>query len=219
MIEELTSLGEVNQRYSLSIDHQLALKAARRRLTEEFGTVFNPETIERFLAGSYDQYATAARFPHYVHVLAERYARQRLIAFGQVEHYLNAGRPIVLFVCEANDLYSPMARGLLARRAGGEVLAWSAGVAPAVGLRDHVETVMNGMGVSLADEFPRPVAPEMLAAATAVALLGCANEFPVVPGRKYFEAEVPAVATGDAAEMARIAEWMDHSVANLLAAL
>lgn len=217
MSEEPTSLGELHERYALSIDHQLALNAARRRLNEEFAQAFNPETVERFLAGSYDQFAAGARFPHFVHVLAERYARQRLIAFGQVEHFLNAGKPIVLFVCESNDLLSPMARGLLAKRARNEALAWSAGVNPAVGMKEGVEAVMNSKGISFADEFPKPIAPEMLTAATDIVLFGRLTAVPVLPGRRYFEAEAPTVRSSDRSEVEAIAAWLDDSVAQFLA--
>jgi hypothetical protein len=42
---------------TLSIDTRLALRTAAARLTDEFTGTFGPETIERFLHSSYDQFA------------------------------------------------------------------------------------------------------------------------------------------------------------------
>lgn len=215
MTESEVTLAELAARHTLSIDHQLAMRAALRRLTEEFSGMFNPETTERFLTGSYEQYAARARFPNYVHLLAERYARARLTAFAVAERHLAGGLPIVVFVCRSNDLFSPMARGLFARRAGGAALAWSAGIDPAVGFRSGVEEVLHEVGVSLLDDFPKPLAPEMLRAATVVVTFGCEAECPVVPGREYVRAEAPEPPAGGLAELQRIRSWIDDGCASL----
>ncbi len=49
------------KRDDLSIDQQLALRTAAARLGEQFAGIYGPETIERFLHSSYDQFATGRR--------------------------------------------------------------------------------------------------------------------------------------------------------------
>jgi arsenate reductase len=53
----------------LSIDQNLALRTAAVRLTEEFSDIYGPETIERILHSSDDQFATGS-------LLAERFERR-----------------------------------------------------------------------------------------------------------------------------------------------
>ena len=67
-------------RADLSIDQALALKTAAARLAAEFDGTYGPETIERFLHTSYEQFATIGSIPNYLPLLAERFARQRLQA-------------------------------------------------------------------------------------------------------------------------------------------
>jgi arsenate reductase len=69
----------------LSIDQDLALRTAAVRLSGEFTGVYGPETIERFLHTSHTQFATTGSVPHYLPLLAERFARQRPQALARVE--------------------------------------------------------------------------------------------------------------------------------------
>ena len=66
----------------LSIDQQVALQTAAVRLAAEFGGIYGPETIERFLHTSYDQFASLSTVPNVLPLLAERFARQRLQALA-----------------------------------------------------------------------------------------------------------------------------------------
>lgn len=95
----------------VSIDQQVALHTAATRLAEEFTGVYGPETIEKFLLSSYDQFATASTLPHYLPLLAERFARQCLQALARVEGHHRDGRPVVLFLCTHNAGRSQMALG------------------------------------------------------------------------------------------------------------
>ena len=79
------------RRPPLSIDQQLALRTAAANLRDEFTDVFGPETIERFLHSSYDQFAGRAAVPNFLPLLAEGFARQRLRALAKVEGLSNDG--------------------------------------------------------------------------------------------------------------------------------
>ncbi|MFI6707756.1 three-helix bundle dimerization domain-containing protein [Nonomuraea sp. NPDC050478] len=86
-------MSSTHKRGDLAIDQRLALATAARRLAEAFAGTFGAETIERFLHTSYDQFAGKAVVPHYLPLLAERFARQRLHALARVEGH-HDGRPI-----------------------------------------------------------------------------------------------------------------------------
>jgi hypothetical protein len=61
---------------SLRVDRQVSLRAAAQRLADEFEGIFGVETVERFLASSYDQFANRATTTNFLPLLAERFARK-----------------------------------------------------------------------------------------------------------------------------------------------
>ena len=69
-------MTETFRRNDLSINQQLALRTAATRLREKFDGIFGPQTIERFLHSSYDQFAAHSTIPDFLPLLAERFARQ-----------------------------------------------------------------------------------------------------------------------------------------------
>jgi hypothetical protein len=99
----------------LSIDQQVALRTAASKLGREFADIYGPETIERFLASSYDQFATTSTIPNFLPLLAERFARQRLDALARVEGHHRDGKPVVLLLCTHNAGRSQMALGFFTK--------------------------------------------------------------------------------------------------------
>ena len=85
----------VHHHPDLSIDQQLALRAAAGRLQDEFGDQIGMDTIETFLHSSYDHFAARARIPNFVPLLAERFARQQLHAVALLEGNVGSGKPTV----------------------------------------------------------------------------------------------------------------------------
>lgn len=120
-----THLVSQRTRESLHPDEKLALRQASARLEDEFSVHYGPETIERFLASSFDQFASRSTIVKFLPLLAERFARQRLRALARVEGLHADGKPVVLFLCTHNAGRSQMALGFfeqLAARAGGGVV-------------------------------------------------------------------------------------------------
>ena len=216
MGEEEISLDDLFHRHTMPLDHQIALKTALFRLTRQFSSLFTEQTIEGFLTGSYEQYSALSRVPHFVHILAERFAFERLTAFSVAEHHLSSGQPIVVFVCRENDVLSPMARGLFASRAGDGALAWSAGIDPALTIRPDARAVMKEVDIDLTRDFPKPLAQEMLLAATAVVAFDCIDAVPRLVGREYISAEAPRTPVGDLDALRDVRGWIDEGTANLL---
>lgn len=92
--------------------------------------MFGVETIEQFLATSYDEFAGRATVTAFLPLLAERFARQRLRALRKVESTSTDTRPSVLFLCVHNAGRSQMAMGFFEHYAGDRGIAWSGGSEP-----------------------------------------------------------------------------------------
>ncbi len=169
----------------LTIDQRLALKSAAARLAEQFDGVFGPETIERFLTSSYDQFARRATAENFLPVLAERFARQRLHALARVEGTANDGVPTVLFLCVHNAGRSQMALGWFNHLADDRAVAWSGGSEPGNEVNPSAIAAMGEIGIDITTEFPKPWTDEIVQAADVVVTMGCGDACPLFPGKRY----------------------------------
>jgi arsenate reductase (thioredoxin) len=174
-----------DHRDDLSVDQQLALRTAAARLAEEFAGVFGPETIERFLHTSYDQFAARSSVPHFLPLLAERFARQQLTALAKVEGLSHDGRPTVLFLCVHNAGRSQMALGFFQHLAGDRAVAWSGGSEPGLEINPAAIEAMRERGIDISAEYPKPWTDEVVRAADVVVTMGCGDACPIFPGKRY----------------------------------
>ena len=173
------------QQQDLSIDQQLALTTAAARLAAEFDGIYGRETIERFLHSSYEQFATVGSIPHFLPLLAERFARQRLQALARVEGHHRDGKPVVLFLCTHNAGRSQMALGFFTRLAGDAAVAWSGGSEPGTEVNPSAVAAMAERGIDITGEYPKPWTDEIVRAADVVVTMGCGDACPVFPGTRY----------------------------------
>ena len=169
----------------LTPDQQLALKSAAARLAEQFDGVFGPETIERFLTSSYDQFASRATATNFLPVMAERFAKQRLKALARVEGKADDGLPTVLFLCVHNAGRSQMALGWFNKLAGDRAVAWSGGSEPGNEVNPAAIAAMKEIGIDISTEFPKPWTDEIVQAADVVVTMGCGDACPLFPGKRY----------------------------------
>jgi arsenate reductase (thioredoxin) len=169
----------------LSPEANLALETAARNLRQEFEGTFSVETIEQFLAASYDQFADRAAVTNFLPLLAERFARQRLHALARVEGRQEDGVPIVLFLCVHNAGRSQMALGWFNHLAGDRAIAWSGGSEPASEVNPAAVQAMAEVGIDIASEYPKPWADEIVRAADVVVTMGCGDACPIFPGKRY----------------------------------
>ncbi len=184
-----------HRREDLSIDQQLALRTAARRLGDEFSGVYGAETIERFLHSSYDQFAKNSTLANFLPLLAERFARQRLNALAKVEGLRNDGRPVVLFLCVHNAGRSQMALGFFQALAGDRAVAWSGGSEPGTEINPSVVAAMAERNIDISGEYPKPWTDEVVRAADVVITMGCSDAFDAVElrvRRLLDELNVPA---------------------------
>ena len=94
-------------------------------------------------------------------------------------------RPSVLFVCVHNAGRSQMAAGYLQHLAGDRIDVLSAGSQPADQVNAVAVAAMAEEGIDIAGRQPRVLTPEAVRASDVVVTMGCGDECPYFPGRRY----------------------------------
>jgi arsenate reductase len=92
-----------------------------------------------------------------------------------------------LFVCLHNAGRSQMSQALFERAAEGRHRALSAGTTPADRVHPEVVEVMRELDIDLADREPRPLTRELAEKADVVVTMGCGDECPYIPGKRYVD--------------------------------
>lgn len=127
--------------------------------------------------------------------------------------------PEVLFLCVHNAGRSQMAAALLAHHAAGRVAVRSAGTAPAESINPAVREVMAEIGLDLSQELPKPLTDEAVQASDVVVTMGCGDECPFYPGKRYLDWELTDPAGKSVDEVRPIRDEIDARVRGLLAEL
>jgi arsenate reductase (thioredoxin) len=97
----------------------------------------------------------------------------------------------VLFVCLHNAGRSQMSQALLERTAAGAHTALSAGTKPAERVHPVVVQVMREIGIDLSARQPQLLTRELSERADIVVTMGCGDECPYIPGKRYIEWDLP----------------------------
>jgi arsenate reductase len=96
----------------------------------------------------------------------------------------------VLFVCVQNAGRSQMAEALFTAAAKGRHEARSAGTAPAERVHPEVVAAMSELGFRLENRVPRKLDRSDAEWADVVVTMGCGDECPCIPGKRYVEWEL-----------------------------
>ena len=96
-----------------------------------------------------------------------------------------------LFVCLHNAGRSQMSQALFERAAAGRHQARSAGTTPGDRVHPEVVVAMNELGVDLGERRPRLLTAEDARWADVVVTMGCGDECPYIPGRRYLDWDLP----------------------------
>jgi arsenate reductase (thioredoxin) len=191
------------------------VERASDALQSEFAGTFSRETIARFIAESVDLLGES-KINVFVPVLAHRFARERLKAFGQAEGLFTKEQPEVLFVCVHNAGRSQMAAGLVKLRSGGRIHVRSAGSDPGEEINPAVVEAMDELGVDVGEEFPKPLTDEVVRAADVVVTMGCGDACPIYPGKKYEDWVLDDPEGQDLETVRRIRDELDANVRRLI---
>ncbi|WP_409329501.1 arsenate reductase ArsC [Trujillonella humicola] len=188
-------------------------------LARDYADRFSREEVEAVYRDSYDRLAGTARVTAFLPVLAGRFACERLDARAVAEGKRARRAPAVLFVCVHNAGRSQMAAAMLRSYAGDCVHVYTAGSDPAETIHPEVTAAMTEVGLDLGREFPKPLTSDVLSAADVVVTLGCGDECPVVPGRRYEDWPVADPAGATAPQVAAIRADLDTRVRELISSL
>ena len=124
----------------------------------------------------------------------------------------------VLFVCVHNAGRSQMSAALFERAAGRHTAA-SAGTAPAERVQPEVVEAMRELGIDLADRAPQKLTAELAERADVVVTMGCGDECPYIPGKRYVDWELDDPAGRPLGEVRAVRDEIARRVAALAAEL
>jgi arsenate reductase len=132
---------------------------------------------------------------------------------------MSEARPGVLFLCIHNAGRSQMALGWFNQLAGTRAIAWSGGSEPGDAINPAAVAAMAEVGIDITGEYPKPWTDEVVRAADVVVTMGCGDECPYFPGKRYedWELEDPAGQGVDAVRPIR--DEIERRVRELLTSL
>jgi arsenate reductase (thioredoxin) len=96
-----------------------------------------------------------------------------------------------LFVCLHNAGRSQMSQALFERAAAGRHGARSAGTTPGERVHPEVVEAMREVGIDLSGRVPHKLTEEDARWADVVVTMGCGDECPYIPGRRYVDWDLP----------------------------
>jgi arsenate reductase len=125
----------------------------------------------------------------------------------------------VLFVCLHNAGRSQMSQALFERAAAGQHTALSAGTTPAEHVHPEVIQVMRELDIDLSDRRPQPLTRELAVQADVVVTMGCGDQCPYIPGKRYIDWDLPDPKGRPIAEVRATRDEIARRVSELLAEL
>jgi len=205
------------------MDHRPDLDTGAARIINQlayrYENLFDRDRIEELFHDSYDRLGETARVTVFLPTLVEKLTVQRLDALAQAEGKVAKRVPEVLFVCVGNAGRSQMAAALTRQHAGTRVHIRTGGSNPHEAIYPEVVQVMTEAGLSLEEEFPKPLTNEVLAAADVVVTMGCGESCPILPGRRYEDWDIDDPAGQPMEQVRVIREGIDQRVRTLVAEL
>jgi arsenate reductase (thioredoxin) len=125
----------------------------------------------------------------------------------------------VLFVCLHNAGRSQMSRALFERAAAGRHAAESAGTTPAERVHPEAVAAMEELGIDLSGQRPKRLTREMAEQADMVVTMGCGDECPYIPGKRYLDWDLPDPAGRSLTEVRGIRDEIGPRVERLVSEL
>jgi arsenate reductase (thioredoxin) len=165
---------------------------------------------------SYALLAKTARITAFLPTLAERFTRERLDAYAQAHGMQTKRAPEILFVCVHNAGRSQMAAAFARYYGQTHVHIRTGGSEPGERIQPEVSHAMKEVGISLDEEFPKPLTDEVVAAADVVITMGCGDSCPYIPGRRYEDWPIADPAETDTDGVEAIRDDIDTRVRELL---
>lgn len=191
---------------------RLRLAAAVDRLEAELEGLYERDEIRGVVDESARELSASGITP-FVHILAERFARERLRAQALAAGRLAKSVPEVVFVSLTGAGRSEIGAALLARRAGDAVNVHSAGSKAVTAIDENVRAAMEEIGIDLSEAFTKPLTKEVLASADVVATMGRSVGPVAIPGGvRHIDWRVGDPAGAPLDEVRRVREDIERRV-------
>ena len=125
----------------------------------------------------------------------------------------------VLFVCLHNAGRSQMSEALFTRAAAGRHEARSAGTAPGDRVHPEVVEAMRELGIDLSPRVPKRLTDADAEWADVVVTMGCGDECPFIPGKRYLDWDLPDPKGHPLEEVRATREEIERRIGELLGEL
>ncbi|HWK20158.1 MAG TPA: arsenate reductase ArsC [Microbacteriaceae bacterium] len=132
---------------------------------------------------------------------------------------MSATTPSVMFACVHNAGRSQMALGFFRELAGDRAIVRSGGSAPGEALNPVAVAVMAEIGIDISDEAPKAWTPVSLQASDVIVTMGCGDECPFYPGKRYLDWELDDPAGQPIERVREIRDEIERRVQSLVAEL
>ena len=128
-------------------------------------------------------------------------------------------KPTVLFVCIHNAGRSQMAAGYLQHLAGDRIEVLSAGSKPGNEINPMAVAAMAEEGIDIAANTPKVLTTEAVQASDVVITMGCGDECPYFPGKRYEDWKLDDPAGQDLDAVRPIRDEIKKRIEELIASL
>jgi arsenate reductase len=125
----------------------------------------------------------------------------------------------VLFVCLHNAGRSQISEALFARAAAGRHEARSAGTTPGERVHPEVVEAMEELGIDLSARVPHKLSRGDAEWADVVVTMGCGDECPYIPGKRYLDWELEDPKGRPLEEVRRTRDEIERRVVELISEL
>jgi protein-tyrosine-phosphatase len=125
-------------------------------------------------------------------------------------------QPNVIFLCVHNAGRSQMALGFFRHYAAGRAVGWSGGSEPADQVNPAAVAAMLERGIDISAETPRRWTDDIVRGADVVVTMGCGDECPFFPGKRYEDWVLEDPAGKDVAAVRPIRDDIERRVLKLL---
>jgi arsenate reductase (thioredoxin) len=132
---------------------------------------------------------------------------------------LSSAPATVLFVCVHNAARSQMAAAFLERLGGDRVRVRSAGTEPGWRVHPKALQVMREVGIDLSTRMPRKLEDATVREADVVITMGCGDECPIYPGKRYEDWDIPDPGLLPLDEVRAVRDDIERRVRTLLSSL
>jgi protein-tyrosine-phosphatase len=192
------------------------LEIATDRLAHEFAGVYDRDTIATAIQESAHALSPKGVTP-YVHILAERFTRERLTAQAQSESRIAKTTPQVVFVSLTGGGRAQMGAALLTKQVEDAVSVHCAGSDAWTEIDQNVRAAMTEVGIDLDEAFVRPLTSEVLAAADVVVTMGrSVGEVDIPDSARHIDWRVGDPAGADLEEVRRVRDDIGRRVEALV---